>query len=342
VSQDFRVNPEDSQPTDTRISSRKRDTPQMDYEDNEDVMDNVAPAAQAFKKRKLLEEVARKQRGESTPPPAAQISTAEKPMTKKKASKEIDVQEILIRKQAEEAEKAAQELARTEREALQETLEGMSIDEIRHLAIVEEMPVVRKAPPPRVTAHADESDRWEERWNGRKNFKKFRRRGADQNERRVAGRVIVQLEEVKEKDFGIGDEYWLEGDDDSLSQLRKKGRGKDTQETHSQSQARQPKARGKERATHILESEDEDASPDNDEIEPPVPRPAAEPQRGQKLTDKTNESQKLSTQRGSKRPAATALTAPPPAKKPKPAPVVVDASDDSDDDGLKFRFARRR
>lgn len=356
---------EDSQPADTLRSSKKRSTPPIDYEDSQDIMDDVAPVAQALKKRKLAEEAARRRRGETTPPPTVQPKAAAKPKTKSRASKkEIDVQEVLARKQVEDAEKAAraEELARTEREALQETLDGMSIDDIRNLAIVEEMPVTRRAPPPRAAPKADESDRWDERWNGRKNFKKFRRRGTDPNDRRVTGRVIVQLEEVKKKDFGIGDEYWLEGDADTTSQhKKKKGKGKATQDTESQAQTRsqpQPKARGRgaaARAAEILLSEVEEdyALPDDEEdtrvaassdveIVEPQPKPSARSQRGSKLADNMNESQNVPAQRGNKRAVASTLGKSVPVKKAKPAPVEMEASDGDSDDGLKFRFARRK
>jgi nijmegen breakage syndrome protein 1 len=353
---------EGSQVSDTQRGGRKRSTPPIDYDDSQDIMDDVAPAAQAFKKRKLAVESARRLRGESTPPPPVAKAKHIAKAKAKAVKEEIDVQEVLAKKQAEEAEKAAQaeELARAEREALQETLDGMDMDAIRNLAIVEEMPVTRKAPPPRTAAQADEGDRWDERWNGRKNFKKFRRRGADPNGPRVS-RVIVPLEEVKKKDFGIGDEYWgFDGDADTSQRKKKKGKTKDTQETQAQSQARpaaQAKPRGRgaaARAAEILasEAEGEYALPEGEEdtrvaassdveiVEPP-PKPAARSQRSGRLADKTNESQNLPRQRGNKRVAAATLSKPAPTKKAKPAPVE-EASDDDSDDGLKFRFARRK
>ena len=365
VSQDARIDlgREGSQASDTQRGFRKRSTPPIDYDDSQDIMDDVAPAAQAFKRRKLAEEAVRQRRGESTPPPpTAHAKPTAQPKTKV-TKKEIDVQEVLAKKQAEEAEKAAQaeELARTEREALEETLDGMDIEAIRNLAIIEEMPVTRREPPPRSTARADETDRWDERWNGRKNFKKFRRRGADPNAPRI-NRVIVQLEEVKKKDFGIGDDYWgAEGDGDTTSQRKKKkGKSKDNQETQPQPQVRPtpqtaPRGRGAAaRAAEILasEAEEEYALPDDQEdtrvaassdveIVEPTPKPAPRSQRGSKLADKTSDSQNLPSQRGNKRAAAATLSKPAPTKKARPAPVE-EASDDDSDDGLKFRFGRRK
>jgi nijmegen breakage syndrome protein 1 len=350
------VDQDGGQLADTQGVGRKRSAPPMDHDESQSIVDDVAPAAQAFKKRKLAEEAARRRRGASTPPPAIQPKAVPKTKLRGKTSKkEIDVQEVLAQKQAEEAEKAAkaEELARAEREAFQETLNGMSIEDIRNLAVVEEMPVVRRVPPPRPAAQADESDRWDERWNGRKNFKKFRRRGAD-NGRRVTGRVIVQLEEVKKKDFGIGDDYWLEDDPDSLDQGKKKrSKSKGAQETHSQArpppqQAARSRDRGAPaRAAEILSSEVQDeyallsdeedtrvaASSDVETVEPP-PMSTSHSQRGIKLADKTNKSQNLPTQRGYKRAAGTALNKPAPPKKAKPDP----GSDDNSEDELKFKF----
>ena len=354
VSQDSRNDLEDTPPTERQRNGRKRDTPPVDYDDGQDIMDDVAPASQAFKKRKLADEVARRRRGESTPPPAVQPKVVAKPQTKSKGvRKEINVQEFLAEKAEKEAEAAqkAEELARAEREALEEQLDGMPIEDIRNLAIIEEMTVTRQAPPPRTVAHADESDRWDERWNGRRNFKKFRRRGADPNDRRGPSRVIVQLEEVKKKDFGIGDEYWLE--DAETQRRKKKGKGRETQDTQSRGRSRQQAQAVRVRVVDASGAEeDDDLTPQRDEnrrepatsdVEEVAPsrKPADRHQRGTKLADKTNESQNLPTQRG-KRAAAAPLTKPAPAKKVKAAPVAAEASDDdSDDDGLKFRFARR-
>ena len=351
---------EGSVASDTQRGGRKRSTPPMDYNDDQNILDELAPTAQAFKKRKLAEEAARRRRGESTPPPPAPKAKLAPKTRTKVARKELDVEEVLAKKRTEEAEKAAQaeELARADREALKGSLDGMDIEAIRNLAIVEEMPVTRKAPPPRSAVRADESDRWDEKWNGRKNFKKFKRRGADHNGSRFS-RVIVPLEEVKKKDFGIGDKFWLGDEAETTSQKKKKGKGKDTRDMQTQSQAKpgpQPNPRGRgaaARAAQILASEVEDdytlpddeedtrvaASSDVEIVEPP-PKPAARLQRGSKLADKTSESQNLSTRRGNKRTAAATLSKPAPAKKARTAPAA-EASDDESDDGLKFRFGRR-
>ena len=47
--------------TQTR-SGRKRVTPPVEYEEEEDIMDQLAPAATALKKRRLAEQTARRQK----------------------------------------------------------------------------------------------------------------------------------------------------------------------------------------------------------------------------------------------------------------------------------------
>lgn len=327
--------------------SRKRPLPPMDYDldDDKDIMEEVAPAATALKKRQLAE---RLQHGESRPlPPVPAV--AEKPAPKirpvKKAKKEVDVIEV-ARLQRELAE----EIAKVEREALQKSLGDMDIEAIRNLAIVEEMEVTRTNRPERV-ARADESDRWDDRWNGRKNFKKFRRRGAEGG-RRELGRVIVPLEEAKKKDYGIGDDYWLES---SSHNKKKKGRSRDTQDaSQAESQPSRPDNWASTAAAEILAREIGDDLLDAEvhtvgstsaplEIVEPSHLPAIasrsqKSQKSQKLVDKTNETQNLSPRR--KRVASNTFTKPAPSKKVK-ATVEVQDSDDSEDE-LKFRFRRRR
>jgi nijmegen breakage syndrome protein 1 len=358
VSQDpeprMNLDREESQPAESQRGGRKRSTPPMQYEE-EDIMEDVAPALLAFKKRKLADDAARRQRGESTPLAPA---IKEKSITNVKprvVKKEIDIQKHLD----EQAEKAA-ELARAEREALYDSMDGMDIEAIRKLAIIEEMEVTRPEAPPLPAAQADESDRWDERWNGRKNFKKFRRRGADASGPRDSYRVIVPLDEVKKKDFGIGEEYWLEGDADTHHK-RKKGKGKDTQNiSQSQTQAKPSQLKptpAKAAEISVRESEDEIAHAEEEDMEgnveassdveiverTPPPQPKLRSQRSQKLADKTNESRNLPAQNKNKRAAAMSLTKPAPAKKAKPMKTTEDGEEDSDDsDGLKFRFQRKK
>jgi len=226
-------------------SSRKRPASPIIEEEEEDFMETMAPAAAALKRRRLA-------RGDPTPPPPAP-TVKEKPVPikpEKKAKKEIDILEVARQKREE-----AEQKAKAERERMQQQLEDMDIDEPPEVEIVE-MEVKRSAPP-RSAARADESERWDDKWNGRKNFKRFRRRGAAAGP--VPERIIVPLEEVKKKDFGIGDDYWDDGD----SQRRRKkdkGKGRETQEVSLRDMEIQGRStsRAADKASRILASEAED------------------------------------------------------------------------------------
>jgi nijmegen breakage syndrome protein 1 len=365
------VDQETSQPPETQTrSSRKRPASPI-IEEEEDIMEIMAPTTAALKRRRLA-------RGEPTPPPPAPIveekpapATPAKPA--KKAKKEIDILEI-ARQRREDEEKA-----KAEREKIQEQLESMDIHERPEIEIAE-MEVKRSVPPSRAAARADESERWDDKWNGRKNFKKFRRRGGVTGP--VQEKIIVPLEEVKKKDFGIGDDYWDDGD----SQRRRKkdkGKGRETQDVSQREleiqgrSSNKSQSRAAEKASRMLASEAEDElgagnvwakgeqlSSDSDlEIVAPPPPPkktaatSSRPQRTQTqtLVDKTNETQNLdlpssnksasAAGKGVKRVAEKVLTKPAPAKKARPTKLTKAVKDsdesDDDDDGLKFRFKKR-
>jgi nijmegen breakage syndrome protein 1 len=343
------LDPPHSHEPETQTAGVKRKSPPMNYElsdDEEDAIEQIAPAATALKRRRLAEDAARRRRGESTPPPpeAKPAVTVKSFPPKKKTRKEIDILEA-ARLQREKAE----EEAIAEHEKRREQLDDEDIEAIRDLAIVEDMEVRRSAPPSR-PSRADESDRWDDKWNGRKNFKKFRRAGGE-NGRRAIDRVIVPLEEAKKKDYGIGDDYWLEGDSHSK---KKKGRGRnrDTQDvSQSQSQPSRQKNHAPTRAAEILAKEemmDDEVLPDSPHLvsesepdeppRPPVSKVSSRSQKSQKLADKTNASQNVSPRK--KRVASTTLTKPEHAKKVKPAPIAVNESDDSDDE-FKFKFRKK-
>ena len=198
----------DSQPT--APSRKRRSPPSEDSVHAEDLVDQILPATAAMKRRKLEE-------GSSPPPPpnTTQKAAAEEaaksfqsPQKQKKGRKKGQEPDILYL--ARERREAEEEAARQDAQSLERALEGMDIETIRNLIQVEEMEVLSQNRNHEArNEQAEMPDRWSDKWNGRKNFKKFRRRGEVQAMR--GQRVIVGLEEVKKKDFGIGEEYWLEG-----------------------------------------------------------------------------------------------------------------------------------
>ncbi|THV50640.1 hypothetical protein BGAL_0142g00210 [Botrytis galanthina] len=220
------VEPEESsQPT--RRSTRKRSAPPIAEEKS--FMDSFAPTTASFKRQ-------RRERGEPTPPPPVIKKEVVAPESaKKKEKKEVDI-EALVAQQRERAEAAAQ----AEEKSLKQAVSTIDIEEMRKLTIVEDMEVKRSKPAPKATRHMDEGDRWDDKWNGRKNFKKFRRRGAEDGPVRAHARVIVPLEEVKKRGNGNSDDYWgLEGNDNDTQLRRNKVKGKG-KETHPQAEIETP------------------------------------------------------------------------------------------------------
>lgn len=205
--------------------SRKRSiAPEEEDRANEnfDVMDHL-PAAREVKRRKVAEQEERIRRGEtieeslpepaSTPAPelvpkAPEGEKAEKPAPKGKGKrvqkgKEKTEDPYVVR--AREIREREEEEARVAKEEELAAMDGLEVEKMRNLAIVEIMEVGPRADKPTRGKYGDEGDGWDDKWNGRKNFKKFKRQGGGGPMRTMRGTVMVNLVEHKGKDFGIGD-----------------------------------------------------------------------------------------------------------------------------------------
>ena len=158
--------------------------------EEEDVMSGLLPGANAMKRR-------RAETGPRHDPPASKPK--EEVVERKPKRQKLDVLEAA--RQHREAEEDAQ------RRQEENDIKDMDIEKLKGLAIVEEMDVPLRERQPQ--AIPDNDERWDDRWNGRKNFKKFRRKGEARHPRNRVQTVIVPLEEVTRKDFGIGDHYWV-------------------------------------------------------------------------------------------------------------------------------------
>ncbi|KAJ5778755.1 hypothetical protein N7520_002001 [Penicillium odoratum] len=177
-------------------------TPTMEYEpqpsqhveslekviEEEDVVTDLLPGARAMKRRR--EEM---EQGRPSRPAPAEHEAPPKPKRAK-----LDIREAARRhRDEEEKQRKAEEDAHL--------TQDVSIEDLRNLAIVEEMELpVREAP----SRDDHSNDRWDEQWNGRKNFKRFRRKGEPRHARRVQS-VIVPLEEVTRRELGIGEYQWV-------------------------------------------------------------------------------------------------------------------------------------
>ena len=297
---------------------RKRPLP-SDNEDDEDISEKLLPAAAAMKRRKLEGEKDAYERGVSLEPTSEnRKQKAEQPTKKSKPRREVNIQEVV-----RERREAEEEAARKDDEALKEQLDAADVEAMRNLAVVEEMDIPERNARPRWRdANGQDSERWDERWNGRKNFKKFRR-GRQDNDRRRGPSVIVPLEEVKKKTHGIGDEYWLESDKSKKKQKEK--------ERASQSQS-QPfttaRSQPKEVPSKLLTGDEAEII----DIEAP---------RTTRLIDKTQNTERESnesTTRVGKRPAPLGMKA---ATAKRQKIFATPESDSDSEDDLKFKFKKR-
>ncbi|GKT65028.1 GPI mannosyltransferase [Colletotrichum tofieldiae] len=325
-------NSESLHETTNRRSQRKRPAAQ------DDNIEDIIPTAAAVKRRRIAagEEAVPRQKS-----PEAPKALEPKAVPKaKKIKKEIDVLDV-ARQQREEMEARA----KAEREDLANLPNDVDLSEIRRLHIVEEMPIRQ---PTANSSHSQDAEngRWDPRWNGRKNFKRFRPRGELTG--RPPQKVIVPLTQVKTKEFGIGDDYWLED-----SQSKKKGNKNQEGGTNQSESAAPPASRPASRQQRIVlsdDSEDDQAMPDTEPEPEPEPQPEPEPTPAARArstraattqSQNTTQSQSQRQTRGKR--AAPAPAKEPPAKKPRPTRKAIEVADSDDsDDELKFKFGRRR
>lgn len=299
---------------------RKRTAPSPDEDDEEDLVDKLLPAATAMKRRRVEEGESRKT-GSPEEPSFATSQRKDETKKTRKPKKEINIKEVV-----RERREAEEEAARQDEETLRQTLDGMNVEEMKNLAVIEEMEIRgRPGRAQRRAPNGETNSRWDERWNGRKNFKKFRRQGEGPTARRGQS-VIVPLEEVKKKDFGIGDDYWLES-----GETKKKRRGK---ERNSQSQSQsQPFTTARIQANEVpSELAIDGVLPAAIDLE--TPRLTRRQEQIQQTDDSGNTSHAVNA----KRPAVSQANGPLGKKRKNFA--VQDSESDSDDE-LKFRFKRR-
>lgn len=209
----------------TQRSTRKRPPPE-DEETHQDMMTDMLQGAAKMKRRRIEQGLETSTTPAETPveapTPAPTIVKA-----KKRKDKEVDVRAILAERQQAEEERRLED-----EEKLRNQLAGMEVADMKNLAQIEEMEIRREHPPrSRHDAEAGHHDRWDDRWNGRKNFKKFRRQGNAANTQTRA-RVFVSLEEVASKAYGAQDDYFLESSSIRSKKTQKKAkRSQQTQDS---------------------------------------------------------------------------------------------------------------
>ena len=187
-------------------SLRKRAV-ESDEEDDPDLMNKLFPGAAAMKRRKIQEEEDRVEHPEedmviSESPqaePAKIEADTQGKKTQAKGKKLKPENPILV---AAREVKEEEEKKNREEEDNKGDLDEEAILKLRSLGVVEVMEIQPRSVVMRVNAYGEDSDRWDPRWNGRSNFKKFRKRlptGMQDGSGIVSvrGNVIIPLVEHK-------------------------------------------------------------------------------------------------------------------------------------------------
>ncbi|EPE08525.1 dna damage response protein [Ophiostoma piceae UAMH 11346] len=192
------------------------------------VMDDIAPTAALVKRRRIEAGIDPVPARESPFQEDGEDDDDNEAEKDKKAKLKKGVGKTAVKKEKLEGSDDILGQARRNREAADEKRrldeererlaaadipdDGIDAEAIRKLTLVETIQV-REAGSATRTREQDIADgRWDPQWNGRRNFKKFRKQGDIVG--RVPQRVIIGLEPAKTKEYGIGDDYWLEGGDD--------------------------------------------------------------------------------------------------------------------------------
>ncbi|KAF2402859.1 hypothetical protein EJ06DRAFT_547238 [Trichodelitschia bisporula] len=276
-------------------------------------IDKLLPAAAAMKKRRL----------NTNDPREKTVSPKAKPMRKPKPERQIDVME-----EVRKAREAAEQDARLDEDALKAAMEEMDIDSIRLAVKIEIMEV---KPRGALAERVGDEGRWDDRWNGRKNFKRFRRKGQDVPRR--GQRVIIPLEEsIKQPSERSRDEFAVPtGESTSrsglsstvASQLGRLGEDSDDETSFRRQVARSARGRPRVAESVTIEMDDESVAG------------ASTVAKSYKTAKTTKTAGSTGTAR--KRPAA-AEAEQPAARRRK---VIVQPEPDSDDSDDALRFRRR-
>ncbi|OAL05946.1 hypothetical protein IQ06DRAFT_289996 [Phaeosphaeriaceae sp. SRC1lsM3a] len=329
---------------------RAQRSPEYEIVAKQEQLDTLFPAAAEI----------RRQRGETRAPSASvepeEDVPAAKPIGRGKAMIEkiqkerakVEGKEIDYREQARIRVKKEDERRRADEENLREALEGIDIDEIRKATKIEEMELRPRADRATAQRSQGDEDRWNAEWNGRKNFKKFRRRGAERGV--TTHKVIVPLEEAApKKGFGVGDPFFFEDTEPfgTFKSFKSRSSRRD-QEADSDSEPEPGFVRRKRsQAPEVINVEE---SEPEEEDEAPVARTQrssgrtqrvvetqVEDAEAQKQTQTQTQMQTQTQTRGKKR-APTAAPDPPASKRGR----VSRRDDDSDEEETGFRFKRRK
>ncbi|KAJ4373889.1 hypothetical protein N0V83_002628 [Neocucurbitaria cava] len=321
----------------TQTQTQTRGAPPSPVHDSvgkEEQLDILFPTAAEFKRQREAT------RAPSAPAEGEAGGTVQQPKSrgiealerlqraKSKADKDINVREhTRLRIKEEEDRRKADE------ESLREGLEGIDIAGMRNLAPVEEMDVLPREQRGNVQSQRQSrSERWNPDWNGRKNFKKFRRRGAEHGIQ--AHKVIVTLEEAPpKKGFGVGDAFFLEDIEPSSRSRDSRRKAVDDHSSEPEPGFTRRKRTTQNEVINVEDSEE----PDDEEVLAGSARTQRSSGRTQRVAETQIDDTQTQTQRGKKRTSGGAAAGQPASKRGR----VNRRNDDSDEEETGFRFKRR-
>ena len=319
-----------SQPR-TAQPTQKQRSPVHQTIDREEQLDSLFPgAAKIRQQRAATRAPSASAEPEDATPAKNQLGKGKEALERLRRSQaKLESKEMNIREHTRIRVKEEEDRRKADEDSLREALEGVDISEMRNLAQIEDMDL--RSDKPAARQPQINGDRWDAHWNGRRNFKKFRRRGVEPGVQ--MRKVLVTLEEAApKKGFGVGDAFFLEDVEPSAASRSRESRRRQADDSSEDEPGFVRRRRGQ--ASEFIDVED--SGPDDEEV--PEVRTQKSSGRTQRVveTQVDNTQVQTQTQRGKKR-GVTAVAEQPARKKGKVARPV----DDSDEEETGFRFKRR-
>jgi len=307
-----------------------------EYPTHDSVVDSLLPGVAKMKKRRLETQTSDAEDPGRASAPPDDVSNSTTKMKKPSMSKKATLDVRSVAKQHAEALDAR--VDRTNAQGLED--DDIDVAGLRNLAIVEEMDVRPRSTNIRNGEGTDNQGRWDERWNGRKNFKCFRRQGGAGGAAVAnrAQRIVVRLEEAKRKDYGMSEPMFSRSE--GPTSLRRTGQSQSRAPSQSQPQTL--------RRDSTIVIEDVDGEPDRDLAEEVAGQPrdatlaramVAQKERGITQNSERNANNKRSGSQSQTQTASVKKRAVAGAGR---RPAVVAQKEDSDEEDLAFVPSRLR
>jgi hypothetical protein len=311
-------------------SQHARRSPARETVEKEEQMDTLFPAAAIIKRQRAATRApSASVEPEASGPVQMPIGKGKEALQKlKRAQAKAAGKEINVLEQSRTRIKEEQERRQAEEDTLREALEGIDITKIRNITAIEDMELRPRAERVASRQSQVESERWNPEWNGRKNFKKFRRRGTERGVQ--THKVILALEEAApKKGFGVGDAFLLDDIEPSATFRSRDSRRRQPIDDDSEPETGFVR-RKRSQATEVIDVED--SGPEEDA---PATRTQKSSGRTQRVVETQVEDETQSSARGRKRGAGASAVGQPASKRGRMR------EDDSDEEETGFRFKRR-